>query len=73
MSRKDPFRTLDDPEPVQLTAASIADATAAGAIAADTIIGPQWFQVGGLRIPLHRPGRLRRLIVWLLLGWRWSE
>lgn len=79
MSRNDPFRTLDDPTPAagELTAEAIAAAIAAGtidagAIQAGTIDAPQWLVLGGLRVPLQRPGWLRRLVVWLLLGWRWE-
>jgi hypothetical protein len=63
MNRKDPFRTLDDPDPVQITAEPIA---------AGSITGPRpW--LGYWRAPAGRPGWLRRLIVWFLFGWRWSE
>jgi len=54
--RSDPFRTLDDPEPVGIPAGAIT----AGMFAE------------GWRAPAERPGWWRRLFVWLLLGWKWG-
>jgi hypothetical protein len=57
--RNDPFRTLDDPEPAGIPAGPIEPAITAGTVTS-------W------RMPAERPGWLRRLIVWLLLGWKWG-
>jgi hypothetical protein len=76
LPRKDPFRTLDDPEPEPTPAPC---SVPAGAIAAGTVSGafdiaaPQWLKLGALRVPLRRPGWLRRLIVRLVLGWRYDD
>ena len=75
--RNDPFRTLDDPTPAagELTAEAIAAAIAAGAIAAPDSIAtpsPAAAVLLGWQAPLQRPGWLRRLVVWLVLGWRWD-
>lgn len=80
MPRNDPFRTLDDPEPAPAAPAAPSPCCVpAGAIAAGTVSGafhieaPQWLQLGALRVPLRRPGWLRRLIVRLVLGWRYDD
>ncbi len=78
---RDPFRTLDDPDPKpdppmfvtagQLNAEHIA---AAGApIMPAGLVAPEWFVVGGLRIPLKRPAWWRRAIVRVVLGWKWDK
>jgi hypothetical protein len=87
MSRKDPFRTLDDDKPrlpagsvttSELAAGSVETAKiAAGAVTAGTIQANSvrlYSGVGGWwDLPAGRPGRLRRLVVWLLLGWKWKD
>lgn len=77
MSRKDPFRTLDDPapaEPVEPTAAAhlAGAANPVGLLAEPGLEIPMWLRIAGWRIPLKRPNWARRLIVRLLLGWRWD-
>ena len=53
---KDPFRTLDDPEPAPSRPAP----------------EPSVRALGYWRLPAKRPGRLRRFVVWVLLGWKWK-
>ena len=68
MKRADPFRTLDDPAPA-------AAPEARPAPVAEAVLGtaaPQWLVLGRLRVPLDRPNWFRRLLVRLLLGWRWD-
>jgi len=78
LPRNDPFRTLDDdakPAPAgSITAETIAaGAIAAGSIKASGIRSAEWMVLGALRIPLRRPGWLRRFIVRLVLGWRYDD
>jgi len=65
---KNKFSTLDDREPgapaEQLALISAAAEAEAARIAGEPPAG-EW--IGG------RPGLLRRVIVWLLLGWVWQE
>lgn len=68
--RKDPFRTLDDPDPVRIE--GLTAGLGAGTVATGSITVPRP-SLGYWRAPAGRPGWLRRLIVWLLLGWRWFE
>jgi hypothetical protein len=60
MNRKS-FRTLDDPEP-----------SPAAAFAPAEPVEPAAAVLLGWQAPLKRPGWLRRLAVWLVLGWRWD-
>lgn len=80
MPRQDPFRTLDDPEPApaaprpdcSVRADQISAATLAATGGTFGITAPEWLQLGALRVPLRRPGWVRRLIVRLVLGWRYE-
>jgi hypothetical protein len=55
-----PFRTLDDPAPAAARVVGAEPAVPAAAV------------LLGWHAPLKRPGWLRRLAVWLVLGWRWD-
>ena len=70
MRRRDPFRTLDDPDPAPVREAP---AEPAEQIVPESARVPQWLVLGELRVPVKRPGWFRRLVVWLLLGWRWQK
>ena len=74
MSRQDPFRTLDDPEPAPRADCGVrSDKIGAGTLTASAeITAPEWLQLGALRVPLRRPGWFRRLIVRLVLGWKYD-
>lgn len=71
--RKDPFRTLDDPDPEpdprpEPPLFSVkSDQIQAVSIGRNLGLcdGGYWV------LPAKRPSWLRRLIVWLLLGWKW--
>lgn len=75
--RQDPFRTLDDPEPPAAPRPDCsvrAEKTGAGTVSgAFDIAAPQWLKLCTLRIPISRPGWARRLIVRLVLGWRYDD
>jgi hypothetical protein len=74
---KDKFRTLDDPDPVDIRGFSVKDVNAdvtAGRIVAGA------FYADGLRtgysqtcVPVGRPNLWRRFWWWFLLGVRWES
>jgi len=77
MPRKDPFQTLDDPEP---TPAITAERIASGHIRADQITtvpaGVAGIYAAGAGYwdkPNGRPAWWRRLLVRLVLGWKWRD
>jgi hypothetical protein len=62
--RKDPFRTLDDPEPARTDEEirqALIDATP-----------PDLRPAGGYWRAGARPGWVRRLVVRVVLGWTWE-
>jgi len=65
---KDPFRTLDDPEPGKgpITEAWI-QSLSAREISGDRIVTPGWRQ------PPGRPNPWRRFWAWALLGVTWEK
>jgi hypothetical protein len=80
MPNKDPFRTLDDPEPPAVTSSALdpqsikksqiqAGSISSGAYYADGLRAGIW----RMKLPAGRPSWLRRLFVWLLLGWKWEQ
>ena len=85
MPRKDPFKTLDDPEPKPAAAPETAPCCGSGmpADAADfgaLATGANWVMAaqgptdsGYWVIPSGRPGWLRRALVRLVLGWKWRK
>ena len=80
MPSKDPFRTLDDePTPAAAPAApNCGDAPADWLNAVTTsspvaVINASADDAGYWQIPNGRPGWLRRLIVRLVLGWKWRK
>jgi hypothetical protein len=70
LPRKDPFRTLDDPAPADPRPACSVPADPIGA--GELMAPAEWLRFGALRVPLRRPGWARRLIVRLVLGWRYD-
>lgn len=80
MARKDPFRTLDDPTPAPaapLPDCSVrSDQIGVGVVSAAQIAhGKVGFMpdIGYWAIPSKRPNAVRRLFIWLLLGWKWHK
>ena len=82
MARKDPFRTLDDPAPGLPDGAIVANTIAAGAVqetrlaagaVSEAQIAAGMLPAGYWRVPDGRPGWVRRFLVWLVLGWKWTK
>jgi hypothetical protein len=78
MPRKDPFKTLDDPEPAAAPAAPCcgapADTLGAGVISTTVaVMNAGGDNAGYWQIPSGRPGWLRRALVRLVLGWKWRK
>jgi hypothetical protein len=78
MPNKDPFRTLDDPEPPKLpdltdfASMSVrADRITSGIIIADSVTGIR--SAGYWVLPDKRPNWWRRFWAWALLGWKWKQ
>ena len=71
--RKDPFRTLDDPDP--RPAEIPVDGITAEQIQAGSplVVARTLRDLGFWDLPAGRPSWLRRFIVWLLLGWKWKR
>ena len=65
--RKDPFRTLDDPEPTQAPE-PVPEPEPLPEPAGEIAPGP----VGCWRSVVRRPGWVRRLVVRVVLGWIWE-
>jgi len=67
MKRKDPFRTLDDPEPA---AAPIAPEAGPIEAAPRSVL---WINGRLLEMPRPRPGAWYRFWTRVLLGWKWQN
>jgi hypothetical protein len=73
--RKDPFRTLDDPEPAETIAPAPCEGNTPSLSAAPApVLLQEAHSLGYWQMwPAGRPSRLRRLLVRLVLGWKWRE
>jgi hypothetical protein len=73
MKRKDPFRTLDDPEPTPAPEPAPAP-TPAPDPQPEPVFLQEAHSLGYWQMwPAGRPSWLRRLLVRFILGWKWRE
>jgi hypothetical protein len=79
MPNKDPFRTLDDPEPAVTSSALDPQSIKKSQIQAGSISSGAYYADGlragvcRMELPAGRPNWWRRFWAWALLGWKWEQ